>query len=53
MTLCGADYHERVRNVERVAALWQLHGRDWIWCAHVPVLDQMRGIERLGIKEGS
>jgi hypothetical protein len=25
MTLCGASYHERVRNVERVAALWQLH----------------------------
>ena len=25
MTLCGANYHERVRNVERVATLWQLY----------------------------
>jgi hypothetical protein len=53
MTLCGANYHERVRNVERVAALWQLHSRDWIWCAHVPILDQTRGVERVGLKQES
>lgn len=53
MTLCGANYHERVRNVERVATLWQLHSRDWIWCSHVPILDQMHEIERLDLKQES
>ncbi len=45
MTLCGANYHERVRHVERVAALGQLHSGDRIWCAHVPILDHTCGIE--------
>jgi hypothetical protein len=30
MALCGADDHERVRDIERVAALGQLHSRDRI-----------------------
>ena len=25
VTLCGANNHKRVRDVERVASLWQLH----------------------------
>lgn len=53
MTLCGANYHERIRYVERVAALWQLHSRDRIWCAHVPILDPTRRNKRLGLKQES
>ena len=53
MTLCGANYHERVRDVKRVAALGQLHSRDRVWCAHVPILVHTRGLEWLSLKQES
>jgi hypothetical protein len=49
MTLCSANYHEWVRDVKGVAALGQLHSRDWIWCTHVPILDHTRGTKWLSL----
>jgi len=46
MTLCGADYHKRVRDIECVAALEKLDGRDRVWCAQIPILNNARGVER-------
>ena len=52
MTLCGANYHEWVRDVKGVAALGELYSRDRIWCTHVPILNHTWGIEYLSLKQG-
>jgi hypothetical protein len=45
MTLCSADYHQRVRHVECVASLGQLHCRDGICCSHIPILDPTQSMK--------
>lgn len=40
LALGGADYHQRVLHVHRVAPFWELDCRYRVWRAQIPVLQK-------------